>query len=48
MDYKKDSITRIKRIIAINPTKTERIARRMGKNKYKPTKAQTNPVPQME
>jgi hypothetical protein len=34
-----------KRIIAPKPTNTERIARSMGKNKYRPTKAQINPVP---
>ena len=37
-----------KRIIAPNPTITERMPRRMGRNKYKPTKAQINPVPQTQ
>jgi hypothetical protein len=36
---------KIKRIIAPKPTSTERIPRRMGRNRYKPTKAQINPVP---
>jgi hypothetical protein len=39
---------KIKMIIAANPNKMDRIARRIGKNKYKPTKAQTNPAPQIE
>jgi len=45
MVYRKDSITRIKRIIANNPTKKERIPRITGRKKYKPAKAQINPVP---
>jgi hypothetical protein len=45
MDYKKVRRMKRKRIIAPKPTNTKRIPRRMGKNKYKPAKAQINPVP---
>jgi len=45
MGYKKVSIARIKRIIAPMPTKKERIPRITGRKRYKPTKAQINPVP---
>ena len=45
MDYKKVRRMKRKRIIAPKPTITERMPRRMGRNKYKPTNAQTNPVP---
>jgi hypothetical protein len=45
MDYKKVRRMKRKRIIAPKPTNTERIPRRMGRNKYKPTNAQINPVP---
>jgi hypothetical protein len=48
MVYKKDSITRIKRIIAPKPTKKERIPRITGRKKYKPANAQINPVPHTE
>jgi hypothetical protein len=37
-----------KRIIAPKPTNTERIPRRMGRKRYKPTNAQINPVPHTE
>jgi hypothetical protein len=48
MVYKKDSITRIKRIIANNPTKKERIPRITGRKIYKPANTQINPVPHTE
>ena len=39
---------RINRMIAPKPTKKERIPRITGRKRYKPTKAQTNPVPHRE
>jgi hypothetical protein len=44
MVYKKDSITRIKRIITNNPTKKERIPRIRGRKIYKPANTRINPV----
>ena len=48
MVYRKDSITRRKRIIAPKPTKKERIPRMTGRKRYKPTNTQINPVPHTE
>ena len=39
---------RINRMIAPKPTKKERIPRMTGRKRYKPTKAQINPVPHRE
>jgi hypothetical protein len=45
MDYKKVRRMKRKSIIAPKPTITERMPRRMGRNKYKPTNAPKKTVP---
>lgn len=48
MDYKKDKRIKRKRIIAPQPTNTDKMPLRIGLKRYKPTKAHTNPIPHVD